>query len=164
MPITDCPSPLTDDDVRWLMVKTAASLARLWARMKACEVMPGRPPLYQLHAQDMQPPESWLDTVPPRTAWSGIQQAVVLAQGLLLHDATSPQPIDRRRVCLIVQHVSCGATVWSTHTLRLAGKLGVDLKPLVREETYGSSLHNDIRLLDGSAARARAAASGHSLG
>lgn len=150
MPTIDPPSPLSDDELRWLAVKTAASLARLWARMEAFSVKP-RPPMYILQARDLQPHEPWLDTVPPLTAYSGVQQAVVLAQGLLVHEATGSQAPSRRRMCRIVQHVSCGASVWSTHTLRLAQRLGIALAPVLRDETHGASLHNDIHLLDGTA-------------
>lgn len=140
---------LSDDDVRWLMVRTARSLARLWARLERFRTTPGRPPMYPLCARDVEPREPWLESVPPNTSLSGVIQAVLLAQGLLIDAAVSSKVPDRRRLCLIVQHVSCEALAWSVCTLRIAGKLGVLLAATPRAETHGTSLGREIYQLDG---------------
>lgn len=110
---------LTDDAVRWLLVQTAASLARLWARLDALSSSVGKTPV----SQDITLPEPWLDVLPRNVAMSGVVRAVVLAQALLTDEAVSSHPPDRRRACLIVQHIQCGATAWSRHTLAMARKL-----------------------------------------
>ena len=153
------PSSLTDDDVRWLMVRTARSLARLWARLEHARVQPGRHPMHPMCARDVVPPEAWLEAVAPNTGLSGVIQAVLLAQSLLVDAAVSPEPPDRQRFCLIVQHVSCGALAWSTFTLRVAAKLGVTLADTPWAETHGTSLNREIYRLDGTyeaTSRARA--------
>ncbi|NID17246.1 hypothetical protein [Luteibacter yeojuensis] len=147
-------SPLSDDDVRWLMVRTARSLAHLWARLIRPGIRAGKPPIYPMCARDVQRGEPWLEAVSPNTSVSGVVNAVLLAQGLLIDDAVAPRPPDRRRVCLIVQHVSCGALVWSDCTLRIARRLGVTLAATPRDETNGGSLHCDIFRLDGTYAEA----------
>jgi hypothetical protein len=152
-------SPLSDDDVRWLMVRTARSLARLWARLEHFSVQPGRHPMHPLCARDIAPPEPWLEAVVPNTSLSGVIRAVLLAQSLLVDAAVSPEPPDRRRFCLIVQHVSCGALAWSAFALRVAAKLGVALAATPYAETHGASLNREIYRLDGTfeaAVRARA--------
>jgi hypothetical protein len=151
------PSCLTDDDVRWIMVRTAASLARLWARLDRIPRQAGTNPMKAWCSQHIDPPEAWLDAVPYNVALSGVIRAVLLAQGLLIDEAVAKRPPDRRRVCLIVQHIQCGALGWSANTLRLARTLGVDLGETPRHELHGSSLHNEIHQLDGSFAKAKAA-------
>jgi hypothetical protein len=65
---------------------------------------------------------------------------MLLAQGQLIDDAVSPQPPDRRRICLI----------------------RVTLVATPRDETHGRSLHRYIYRLDGTfAASARARANPH---
>lgn len=150
------PPPLSHDDVRWLAVRTAASLSRQWARLKRFAIQPGRDPIRPLDVRDIGPVEPWLDAVPPTTSFEGILLAVQLAQGLLLLEATGPTPPDRRRMCLIVQHVSCSALHWSGHALRLADVLNVSLAPQPRDEA-NAALHREIYALDGTYAEARAA-------
>lgn len=143
---TPPPPSLIDDDVRWLLVRTAASLNRLWARLD------GMRPLNPMHvqvSQDINPQETWLDVLPRNVALSGVIRAVLLAQALLVAEATGTRPPDRRRVCLVIQHIQCGATSWSRHTLALARTLGVELAESVNKENCGLSLHGDIRRLDG---------------
>ncbi|WP_413624253.1 hypothetical protein [Luteibacter sp. Lutesp34] len=142
-------SPLSDDDVRWLMVRTARSLARLWARLEHFSVQPGRHPMHPSCARDIAPPEPWLEAVAPNTSLSGVVRAVLLAQSLLVDAAVSPEPPDRRRFCLIVQHVSCGALAWSAFALRVAAKLGITLAATPFAETHGASLNREICRLDG---------------
>lgn len=152
-------SALSDDDVRWLMVRTARSLARLWARLEHFSVQPGRHPMHPLCARDIAPPEPWLDGVAPNTSLSGVIRAVLLAQSLLVDAAVSSEPPDRRRFCLIVQHVSCGALAWSAFALRVAARLGVTLADTPWAETHGMSLNREIYRLDGTfgpTSRARA--------
>lgn len=148
---------LTDDDVRWLAVRTASSLSRLWARLKRFAIQPGRHPMRVLEAREVSLGEPWLGNVPPNTSFDGILFAVQLAQGLLLREAASQKPPDRRQLCLIVQHVSCGATHWSASALRLADVLGVGLAANPREEP-ASNLHREIYALDGTYAETMAAA------
>jgi hypothetical protein len=148
--------PLTDDDVRWLAVRTASSLARLWARMKRFAIQPGRHPMRVLEAREVSLGEPWLSDVPPGTSFDGILFAVQLAQGLLLREAASQKPPDRRQLCLIVQHVSCEATHWSANTLRLAEVLGVGLAARPRDEP-ASNLHREIYSLDGTYAETKVA-------
>lgn len=148
--------PLTDDDVRWLAVRTASSLARLWARMKRYAVRPGRHPMDAIVAREVSPGEPWLDSVPPNTSLDGVLLAAQLAQGLLLREAAGQKPPDRRRLCLIVQHVSCSATHWSANALRLAEVLGVRLAARPRDEP-GSDIHREIYALDGTFAETMAA-------
>lgn len=81
---------------------------------------------------------------------------LTLAQGLLLREAASQKPPDRRQLCLIVQHVSCQATHWSANALRLAEVLGVGLATRPRDEP-ASSLHREIYALDGAYAETKAA-------
>jgi hypothetical protein len=131
------------------MVRTAHSLARLWARLERFHTRIGRSRMRPVCARDVNPPEPWLASVPPNAAISGVIAATLLAEGLLLYAAVSPNPPDRRRFCLIVQHVSCSATSWSAVTLRAARTVGVTLAPTVRDETHGSSLSRDIYILDG---------------
>jgi hypothetical protein len=156
MPPTLPPDPLTDDDVRWLAVRTAASLSRLWARMKRAAIRPGCDPMRPMDVRDMRPNEPWLETVPPTTSFDGVLLAVQLAQGLLLLEATGPKPPDRRRMCLVVQHVSCSAVHWSANTYRLAEVVGVTLAAQPRDEP-NADLHREIYALDGTYADARAA-------
>jgi hypothetical protein len=144
---TPSPPPLTDDATRWLLVQTAASLGRLWARLDG---LPSRSPMKTPVSQDIDPPEAWLDVLPRNVALSGVLRAVILAQALLTDAATSSLPPDRRRACLIVQHIQCGSTTWSRHTLAMARKLDVELAETVGKEMNGLSLHGDIRRLDGS--------------
>lgn len=146
------PTPLNDEDLRWLLVRTAASLSRLWARLLRVQAPVGstRP----LVSQHIQPREPWLDVLPENVAMSGVIQAVLLAQGLLLDAAVSPEVPDRRRLCLIVQHVQCGATMWSKNTLRFAEQVGVTLHATVIGETGGSSMHQELFRLDGTYAQA----------
>ena len=99
--VTDTSPHLSDDDVRWLTVRTAASLARLWARLKRFACQPGRHPGRPVVAQEIHPPEPWLDAAPPQTALAGILDAIQLAQGLLLLEATGGRPPD-------VYHHACG--------------------------------------------------------
>lgn len=154
---SDGPSNLlSDDDVRWLSVRIAASLVRLWARLKRFAIQPGRDPMRPLDIRQISPPNPWLDAVPPNTSFEGLLQAVQLAQGLLLIEATGAKPPDRRRMCLMVQHVSCSALVWSSNTHRLAHVLGVVLAPQPREEP-DITLHREIYALDGTYAEAKAA-------
>ncbi len=157
MAALECSSvSLSDDDVRWLLVRTARSLAGLWARLERIKTVPGRSPIHPLCARDVVPPEPWLEGVSPNVALGGAIQAVLLAQGLLLDAAVSRDTPDRRRLCLIVQHLSCGALRWSAPTLRMAAKLGVVLAATPRDETNGASLHREIFRLDGTfAASAR---------
>jgi len=150
------PNPLTDDDVRWLAVRTASSLARLWARLKRFSIQPGRHPMRVLEAREVSLGEPWLGDVPPNTSFDGILVAVQLAQGLLLREAASHKPPDRRQLCLIVQHVSCGTTNWSANALRLAEVLGVCLAARPWDEP-GSNLHREIYALDGTYAETKAA-------
>ena len=147
---------LTDDDVRWLAVRTASSLARLWARMKRFAIQPGRHPMRVLEAREVSLGEPWLGDVPPNTSFDGILFAIQLAQGLLLREAASQNPPDRRKLCLIVQHVSCEATHWSASVLRLAEVLGVSLATHPRDEP-ASNLHREIYALDGTYAETKAA-------
>lgn len=146
----------SDDDVRWLAVRTAASLARLWARLKKFAIQPGRDPMRPIDIRAMTPTEAWLDAVPPVTSFDGILHAVQLAQGLLLLEAIGSKPPDRRRMCLMVQHVSCSTTHWSGNALRLSQALGVSLAPLPRDEP-NAALHREIYALDGTYEEARAA-------
>lgn len=150
------PKQLTDDDVRWLAVRTAASLSRLWARMKRFAIQPGRDPMRPLDVRTMVPAEEWLDAVPPNTSFEGILHAVQLAQGLLLQEATGAKAPDRRRMCLVVQHVSCSALHWSGHVTRLAETLGVQLAASPREEP-NATMHREIYALDGTYEEALAA-------
>lgn len=143
-------SPLSDDDVRWLMVRTARSLARLWARLEHARVQPGRHPMHPLCARDIAPGEPWLQAVAPNTSLTGVIRAVVLSQSLLIDAAVAPEPPDRRRFCLIVQHVSCGATTWSAFALRAATRVGVALAATPYIETHGTSLGGEIYRLNGS--------------
>lgn len=141
----ESPPPLSDDAVRWLLVQTAASLGRLWARLDA---LPPQLPMKTPVSQDITPPEAWLDVLPRNVALSGVLRAVILSQALLMDEAVSSRPLDRRRACLIVQHIQCGSTSWSRHTLAMARKLGVELANTVGKEMNGLSLHGDIRRLD----------------
>jgi hypothetical protein len=156
MPPRPPAAPLTDDDVRWLAVRTAASLSRLWARMKRAAIRPGCDPMRPMDVREMRPLEPWLDSVPPKTSFDGILHAVQLAQGLLLLETTGPKPPDRRRMCLVVQHVSCSAVHWSSNTLRLAEVLGVSLAEQPRDEP-NAALNREIYALDGTYAEAQAA-------
>lgn len=151
-------TPINDDEVRWLLVRTAASLARLWARIERAKIQPGRIRTETAALRDLNVSETWLATTPDGTAVSGVERAVLLAQGLLLDAAVSPQAIDRRWACLIIQHVSCGATTWSEQTLRLAARLGVTLATTPSAECHGSTLHTAIYRLDGTYAEAAARA------
>lgn len=150
------PAPLSDDNVRWLAVRTAASLSRLWARMKRFAIEPGRDPMRPLDFRMMVPAEDWLDAVPPSTSFEGILHAVQLAQGLLLQEATGTKAPDRRRMCLVVQHVSCSGQHWSGQVTRLARTLGVELAASPREEP-NATMHREIYALDGTYEEARAA-------
>ena len=143
-----------DGAVRWLAVRTAASLSRLWARMKRHAIQPGRDPMRPLDIRQLGAAEPWLDAVPAHTSFDGILHAVQLAQGLLLLEATSTTPPDRRRMCLVVQHVSCSALHWSDNALRLAHLLGVTLAAQLRDEP-DSALHREIYSLDGTYAEAK---------
>ncbi|QWT20791.1 hypothetical protein KPL74_01985 [Bacillus sp. NP157] len=145
--VDEAPPTLPDNAVRWLLVQTAASLGRLWARLDA---LPSQSPMKTPVSQDITPPEAWLDVLPRNVALSGVLRAVILAQALLTDEAVSTRPLDRRRACLIVQHIQCGSTSWSRHTLAMARKLGVELAETVGKEMNGLSLHGDIRKLDGS--------------
>ncbi len=109
-----------------------------------------------LEAREVSLGEPWLSDVPPNTSFDGILFAVKLAQGLLLREAASHKPPDHRQLCLIVQHVSCGATHWSANSLRLAEVLGVCLAARPRDEP-GSDLHREIYALDGTYAETKAA-------
>jgi hypothetical protein len=155
------PSHLSDDDVRWIMVRTAASLARLWARLDRVPRQPGSHPMKAWCSQHIDPPEPWLDVVPYNVALSGIIKAVLLAQGLLVDEAVAKKPPDRRRICLIVQHIQCDALEWSANTLRLARTLGVELGATPWDELHGSSMHNEICHLDGTYAKARSMGASH---
>jgi hypothetical protein len=158
--MSELPSPPphpTDDEVRWLMVRTAASLGRLWTRLERFCAQPGRPARHHIVARDIQPREPWLASVPGNVGMTGVIHAVMLAQSLLIDDAVSRDSPDRRRACLIVQHVSCGATDWSEYTLRTARKLGVTLADTVWKETFGTTLAGEIFSLDGTYAEARRA-------
>lgn len=148
---------LSDDAVRWLAVRTAASLARLWARLKRFACQPGRSPMRPFHIREVTPPEPWLDAVPPTTSFDGVLLAVQLAQGLLLLEATGSKPPDRRRMCLVVQHVSCSTTQWSANTLRLAEAMGITLAAQPRDEP-NATMSREIYALDGTYAVALAAA------
>ena len=109
-----------------------------------------------LEAREVSLGEPWLGDVPPNTSFDGILFAIQLAQGLLLREAASQKPPDRRQLCLIVQHVSCGTTQWSASALRLAEVLGVGLATRPREEP-ASNLHREIYSLDGTYAETMAA-------
>jgi hypothetical protein len=155
MTLTPPLDPLSDDDVRWLAVRSAAALSRLWARMRRFAIRPGRDPMRPVDVREMRPVEVWLDAVPPTTSFEGVLQAVQLAQGLLLLEATGMAPPDRRRMCLVVQHVSCSALHWSSNTLRLADVLGVSLAAQPRDEP-NAALHRELYALDGTYAEAQA--------
>ncbi|HEY4145186.1 hypothetical protein [Pinirhizobacter sp.] len=105
--------------------------------------------MHPLCARDIDATEPWLDQVPGNVALSGLIDAAMLAESLLIDEAVRRGPIDRRRVCLIVQHVACGASEWTAATRRMADKLDVKLAPTVREEMNGASLHREIGQLDG---------------
>jgi len=105
-------------------------------------------------AGEISPLEPWLDATPAQTSLSGILDAVQLAQGLLLLEITGNQPPNRRRICLIVQHVSCSTLHWSGPTLRLAHVLGVALAHQPKDEP-NAALHREIYALDGTYAEAR---------
>lgn len=156
MPDAHIPSePLNDDEVRWLLVRTAASLNRLWARIHRLAIAPA-----EHVSQDISPAEPWLDALPRNVAMSGVVRAVILAQALLVDEAVAERSPDRRRACLIVQHIQCGATAWSRHTTALAAKIGVTLAASVMVETNGCSLHSEIYRLDGTYARHKASTAG----
>jgi len=104
-------------------------------------------------SQDINPPEDWLDALPRNVAMSGVVHAVLLAQGLLLDEAVALRSPDRRRICLIVQHIQCGSTEWSNRTLSLAAKLGIVLAPTVMKETNGRGMHSEIERLAGTYTR-----------
>jgi hypothetical protein len=157
MAITTSNPTLSDDDARWLAVRTAASLSRLWARLKRFTCQPGRNPMRPFAIREVIPPEPWLDAVPPTTSFDGVLLAVQLAQGLLLLEATGTKPPDRRRMCLVVQHVSCSTTQWSANTLRLADAMGITLAAQPRDEP-NATMHREIYALDGTYAEARSAA------
>jgi hypothetical protein len=148
---------LTDDDVRWLLVQTAASLSRLWARLDGIRT-PN--PMHVPVSQDIVPPEPWLDVLPRNVALSGVVRAVLLSKALLIEEAVVKRPPDRRQICLMVQHIQCGATEWSANTLALARKLEVTLADTVIGETNGRSMHSDINQLDGTHARSMGTGSG----
>ena len=149
---------LDDDQVRWLLVRTAASLARLWARVDRASVESGKWQHDQGKLSDLALHEPWLAVTPGGTAISGVIRAIWLAQGLLLDAAVATDPLDRRRVCLIIQHVSCEAAVWSEQALRAAERLGVTLAENPFKECHGSSLHTEIYRLDGTYAESAARA------
>lgn len=72
---------LTDDEVRWLAVRTAASLARFWARIR-CALLSGHG--RSLRVQDLpseHKADPCLDEAPSHTAVSEILQAAQLAWG-----------------------------------------------------------------------------------
>jgi hypothetical protein len=131
------------------MVKTAASLGRLWARIQRFKCRPRQHPKADLRVADIAPSEPWLALVPSNVALSGVEHAVLLAQSLLVNSAVSTSPIDRRRLCLIVQHISLGATSWSPETLRFAVLVGVELALCPWDETNGTTMHSAIHELDG---------------
>jgi hypothetical protein len=141
---------LADDDARWLLVQTAASLSRLWARLDGIRT-PG--PMHVPVSQDITPPEPWLDVLPRDVALSGVVRAVLPAKALLIEEAVVKRPPDRRQICLVVQHIQCGAIEWSSNTLALARNLEVSLAENVTGEKNGRSIHQEIHRLDGTQGR-----------
>jgi hypothetical protein len=80
---------LTADDVRWLLVHTAASLSRLWARLDGIR----KPnPMHVPVSQDIAPPEPWLDVLPRNVSLSGVVRAVLLAKALRIEEAVVKRP------------------------------------------------------------------------
>lgn len=91
-------------------------------------------------AGDLQPRSRWLDACAPNTSLSGTISAVALAQAHLLAMIESPAPVDGRRACLVLQHVSGSAGQWSGMVLRLARRLQVALAPTPRGEHHGADV------------------------
>jgi hypothetical protein len=85
---------------------------------------------------------------------------VLLSKALLIEEAVVKRPPDRRQICIVVQHIQCGATEWSTNTLALARKLEVALADNVIGETNGRSMHQEIHRLDGTQGRSTSACGG----
>lgn len=126
------------DESRLILVAVAASLARLQVRLLK---LAAKPDPHLIRAADVDPPSPWLDATPPNTSISGVIHAVALAQAHLLRMAESSAPIDGKRACIVLQHVACSGTTWGTMVLRMAGRLGVTLGQVPRDDMHGVSLH-----------------------
>ncbi|MDR3445735.1 hypothetical protein [Dyella sp.] len=125
------------DEARLILVTVASSLARLQVRMLK---LFARPDPHLLRTRDIAPPSPWLDATPENTALSGIIHAVALTQAHLLRMIESSEPVDRKRACLVLQHVACSGTEWGSNVKRMAQHLGVTLADVPRDELHGTSL------------------------
>jgi hypothetical protein len=133
------------DDAHSLILSVASSLGRLQLRLlrlshrqpRSLGLRAATRPQWSLG--DLSPPSEWLATTPPHTVLDGVIAAVSLAQAHLLAMLESPEPIDARRACLVVHHISCSGG-WSPIMVAPAGRLGVRLASSPLDEARGASL------------------------
>lgn len=120
------------------LVAVASSLARLQVRLLK---LAAQPDPHLLRTSSIEPPSPWLDATPENISLNGIIHAVALTQAHLLRMVESSQPVDRKRACIVLQHIACGGTSWGANVLRLAERYGVQLADIPRDELHGVTLH-----------------------
>lgn len=160
MPAPEPPSPerLTDDQVRWLMLRVASSLARLWARLRRYEQVIGaqrqdyREPI---RIQEIPKEEPWLAGVDQGRAIKGVCHDVNFVQLVLLEAGMSTRPPSRKAICMLVQHIAHDTAQWSPNTVRLAAQLGVELQKEVKLQYHPHNVATMIYQLDGTYEDAR---------
>lgn len=90
--------------------------------------------------EELDPPSPWLDACMPRIGITSLIPAIALVQAHLLGMVEAEGPIDGRRVCVVLHHLSLHGNTWSTPIMRLARRLGVDLPEEPRDLTNMASL------------------------
>lgn len=135
------------DQARALLIATCGALARLQMRLinKSYDRRKTGPNTYAVNephwrVEELDPPSPWLDACMPRIGITSLIPAIALVQAHLLGMVEAEGPIDGRRVCIVLHHLSLHGSTWSTPIQRLAGRLGVDLPEEPRDLTNMASL------------------------
>jgi hypothetical protein len=122
------------DDVRRLLISTAASLTRLQLRLfrqikSSRRLDNGNVELGpRWCVAELDPPSQWLQSCPGGMSLDGVLQRVLEAQMYLMASITGPDPIDLRAVCRSLHHMSGDPVAWSVPVLRLSERLNIKLK------------------------------------
>lgn len=138
------------DEARALLISTCSALARLQMRLidKTYDRRKTGPNTYSMsepfwHVGELDPLSPWLDACAPRALVSNLVPAIALVQAHLLGMVEAEGPIDGRRVCIVLHHLSLHGTTWSTPVRRLAARLGVELPDDPRDFTHMASLQQE---------------------